>query len=79
MDIIGNFIDAINSHCDNEEIKESFVGFAKDAQSDPDKMTALNNFIGKYMRSDGHFDPLMYENPSYALLDAYDEVLSSKK
>ena len=79
MDIISNFIEAVNNHADDEEVKKSFIGFANDAKNDPVKMEALEKFINDYMHSNGSFDPIMYENPSYALLDIYDEVLESKK
>lgn len=75
MDITSVFIDAVNARVDDEETKKSFVGFAKDAQTDPKKMKALEIFMNNYMHSNGTFDPAMYENPSYILLDIYDEVL----
>lgn len=77
MDIVNNFIDEVNKNTEDIETRESFVGFAKDAMADPDKMSVLNSFIKEYMRSDGTFDPIMFENPSYVLLDMYDEYLTS--
>ena len=76
MDMVANFINAVESRVDDTEKKESFVGFAKDAQKDPMKMKALDAFMNMYMRSDGSFDPAMYENPSYVLFDLYDDVLN---
>lgn len=79
MDISSIFIDAVQNRVDDQEVRDSFVGFAKDAQSDPIKMKALEIFINKYMHSNGSFDPAMYENPSYALMDIYDEVLEGNR
>ena len=78
MDIVNNFITEVNKNTEDIETRESFVGFAKDAESDPDKMAVLNTFITEYMRNDGSFDPIMFENPSYVLLDMYDEYLTAK-
>ena len=78
MDVT-QFIDAVESHVDDLEKKKSFIGFAKDAQSDPVKMQALERFINDYTRSDGTYDPIMYENPPYALMDIYDEILSAQQ
>lgn len=75
MDIVSVFTDAVNTRVDNDEVKKSFIGFATDARTDPKKMKALEIFMNDYMHSNGTFDPAMYENPSYILLDIYDEVL----
>ena len=79
MDIVAHFIDAVESRVDDLETKKSFIGFAKDAQEDPVKMQALTRFIDSYTRSDGTFDPIMYSNPSYVLMDMYDDILSAKE
>lgn len=79
MDLVNKFIEAVNSHVDDDETRKSFVGFATDAQSDPVKMQALEAFCKDYTRTDGTFDPIMYENPSYALIDLYDEIVSGNR
>ena len=79
MDLVNKFIEAVNSHVDDDETRKSFVGFATDAQSDPVKMQALEAFCKDYPRTDGTFDPIMYENPSYALIDLYDEIVSGNR
>lgn len=79
MDMVNNFIESVQNHAEDEEVKKSFIGFANDAKTDPIKMEALEKFMNDYMHSNGTFDPLMYENPSYVLLDIYDSILESRQ
>ena len=73
-DKINEFIDNIEANCHTEETKTALLNFAKEALDNESKADALQQFVNNFT-TEGELDPEIYEVPSYAIEDFYNDYL----
>ena len=78
MDVIQKFIEACKEHMPDSKAREAFIGFAKDAEEDPQKEACLKLWCEEYMNGDGTFEEAMFSQDDTALLDFYEEYLATQ-
>ena len=76
---INKFIEDINASVQDEVAKTELINFAEEAKTDDVKAEALELFVNNFRMPDNYdeIDPELYEVPSYAIKDFYNDFIGN--